>query len=322
MSVKDFSGYELAIGGEVYGAREWEVDSLGRLQGVSYSEVWRPGENVAKCRAVRRSKACAQGECGRGHFGLPTRYTLAGVTWNTGPDYCVEPAGCGGVNPDCDCGFWAYYDRAQWGDAPVRGVVKAYGKTTLGTKGFRAEKAEIVALYLPEPVKAKSSDPDKWSRWDRYCRWADKHDGFAIGVGTPSIIVGASGALAAGVQALVSVSLAAGLVALTSLAVLIFGAATLRASFRGQSLRFADRRTATSQFYTTADEPSLTDEQRALIRRNYAGIPVFDDYEDMLRAFPLTAPEKPSPDHPDFWEVPADGALPPAHLYRKGGVTS
>jgi hypothetical protein len=50
---------------------------------------------------------------------------------------------------NCGCGFWAYFgERAETGEGGVIGVIKASGLVLVGTKGFRAEKAEIVALRL------------------------------------------------------------------------------------------------------------------------------------------------------------------------------
>lgn len=51
------------------------------------------------------------------------------------------------------CGFYAKY-RPQWNQIPrsvaVPGVIEAKGRIILGTKGFRAQQARIVALIKPE----------------------------------------------------------------------------------------------------------------------------------------------------------------------------
>lgn len=47
--MSDFAGLGFAPG-VVRGARSFKVDSLGRLTGVHYESVWRPGENEAECR--------------------------------------------------------------------------------------------------------------------------------------------------------------------------------------------------------------------------------------------------------------------------------
>lgn len=55
-------------------------------------------------------------------------------------------------NENCTCGFYAYNSREndQHSQAQfVGGVIKGYGRTLIGPKGFRCEKAEIVALIDP-----------------------------------------------------------------------------------------------------------------------------------------------------------------------------
>jgi hypothetical protein len=49
MSGEEFSGIGFAAG-VVRGTRSFDVDKLGRLTGVSYKQVWTPGENEAVCR--------------------------------------------------------------------------------------------------------------------------------------------------------------------------------------------------------------------------------------------------------------------------------
>jgi hypothetical protein len=49
MSSEEFSGVDFAAG-TVRGTRSFKVDKLGRLTGVSYEQVWTPGENHAECR--------------------------------------------------------------------------------------------------------------------------------------------------------------------------------------------------------------------------------------------------------------------------------
>jgi hypothetical protein len=36
--------------GVVTGARSFKVDKLGRLTGIHYPQIWKPGENIAECR--------------------------------------------------------------------------------------------------------------------------------------------------------------------------------------------------------------------------------------------------------------------------------
>lgn len=55
---------------------------------------------------------------------------------------------------DCGCGFWAYWDEEEarkhdggHGGLPVLGVVEATGRVIHGELGFRAQKAQIVAVH-------------------------------------------------------------------------------------------------------------------------------------------------------------------------------
>lgn len=114
---KEFGGKEFAAG-VARGARSFRVDALGRLTGVSYRVVWTPGENEATCKAS------------------------------------TSFVPCGGIDK-CAHGFYAYYDSSDDYHDPgmVSGVIEGYGEAVIGTRGFRAMKARIVALHIPEDVK-------------------------------------------------------------------------------------------------------------------------------------------------------------------------
>lgn len=65
----------------------------------------------------------------------------------------------------CKCGFYAYSGREQdqhTGLGYIAGVIKGYGRTLIGPKGFRCEKAEIVALL--DPTKGGTKDTAKRRR--------------------------------------------------------------------------------------------------------------------------------------------------------------
>lgn len=50
------------------------------------------------------------------------------------------------------CGIWAYHDGSVFEQGAIVGVIHGYGRTTVGTKGFRCDKARIIALALPRPI--------------------------------------------------------------------------------------------------------------------------------------------------------------------------
>jgi hypothetical protein len=122
--MQQFSGKEVPlVPGGLRGYREWIVGTLG-LRASNFNYFWKPGINVADCRA-------------------------------TDLDFPEE----GHKAPDagCTCGLYARYrwDRVSahggWNGTAV-GVIEASGRVILGTQGFRAEKAKIVALCIEDDI--------------------------------------------------------------------------------------------------------------------------------------------------------------------------
>lgn len=153
--MSDFSDRPF-VAGSLTGLRAFGVDPHGRLYGPSFDQVFRPGENVAVCR---------KDEANSGWM-FPPLASLAFPVF--GPNEPVKPeatklaedaatskppkkpkhtlAGLG-----CSCGFYAYFDgRNDYKERHRLGVViEGYGVCTVGTRGFRAEKARPVALIAP-----------------------------------------------------------------------------------------------------------------------------------------------------------------------------
>lgn len=108
-------------GAVLRGIRAFSADQAGRLYGVTFTVPWLSGENIKRCLAP-------EGPCG----------VDAATTF-------------------CTCGFYAItentnneYMRGPYGRPPlVEGVIEGYGQVVVGSKGFRAEKARIVALVVP-----------------------------------------------------------------------------------------------------------------------------------------------------------------------------
>lgn len=95
--------------GTIYGMRSWRV-MHGLLRPIHHSdEPWHAGENVARC------------------------------IYNTHPV----------PNELCMCGYYAYTEPQTAPSTYVRGVIAGYGRTLIGSKGFRCEKARIVAFLDP-----------------------------------------------------------------------------------------------------------------------------------------------------------------------------
>lgn len=160
--MSQFDGIDLAVG-VVTGARSFEVDQLGRLTGVNYKQVWRPGENTAECR---KQENYSWGGFLPSHFTLRIESALAAGVTTTLPtekkrakkppianvEQVPEPKPH--TMESCACGFYAYYDGSNDYHAKGRisAVVEGYGETLIGTRGFRASKARIVALRIPKSV--------------------------------------------------------------------------------------------------------------------------------------------------------------------------
>lgn len=123
----EFDSGGLAVG-EVFGVRWWDLGSDGKLRGAHSPVPWVPGENIASCQR-----------------------------------YCYDLSAAHAV-PDsfCGCGFWAYWKQPfapeVGGQLKVLGIIKGYGPTLVGEKGFRCAKAEIVALHTA--FKVLRPDPD------------------------------------------------------------------------------------------------------------------------------------------------------------------
>jgi len=59
---------------------------------------------------------------------------------------------------DCSCGFYAYFENTNnkhTAPGDIEAIIRGYGTTTLGRKGFRSEKADLIALVRPEPISAR-----------------------------------------------------------------------------------------------------------------------------------------------------------------------
>ena len=137
----NFTGPALAAG-TVLGVRAFDIDNLGRLRGVTHADVFRPGENIARCRATPQGRWA---------------HVPGGMTWPMDEPREHHPG-----SADCECGYWAHYDGTHSYESTPRAsaIIEGYGLVTLGTSGFRAGKARLVALVPPAhlPVAARVAD--------------------------------------------------------------------------------------------------------------------------------------------------------------------
>jgi hypothetical protein len=137
--------WDLAVG-EIIGYRWWQVVvapcwevNVGRL--VGQVAPWNPGVNEAKCLKVTVSdyRVWPPQEVWRESFHKP-------------PVEYPEP---------CGCGYWAYWSpgcsnplgvMSPFGHSAF-GVIRASGRVVIGEKGFRAEKAEILAVTFGDELR-------------------------------------------------------------------------------------------------------------------------------------------------------------------------
>ena len=148
------------VAGSLTGTRSFRIDHLGRLTGVSYQKVWRPGENLAYCHKSEFSLFSSMSFS----FYLP-KLSTTGTTEAKPAEPEPEPVktehrpGSKG----CECGYYAYFDdghnpyhgkRRGERYGAIRGLIEGYGLAYVGTRGFRCEKARILALVIP-PKKAE-----------------------------------------------------------------------------------------------------------------------------------------------------------------------
>lgn len=163
------------VAGTLRGHRSFAVDKLGRLTGVSHQVVWTPGLNEAVCRYSQNSVTLSlyNDYWTRVMLGGPISTTVSpgGIISSTvalDPGFSETEAARTKAKQEaedrrkdpshiatlgCECGFYAYFDE---GSNPyhtkgetLRGLVEAQGRLTVGNRGFRAEKAAIVALIEP-----------------------------------------------------------------------------------------------------------------------------------------------------------------------------
>lgn len=184
------------VAGNVTGLRAFRIDTLGRLTGVTYHDVWTPGENQAQCHKEPDYDAMRTAILGQFYPNTTRMFSRGGII--TSPNYYSTSAMPSTDKPtshkkaadlvedthtlagvDCTCGFYAYFDGGNdylstpssggysYGGgifvttgtedkAPrVGAIVNGWGVVTVGSRGFRAGKAEVVALISPKSEQAK-----------------------------------------------------------------------------------------------------------------------------------------------------------------------
>ena len=132
--------------GSLRGIRVWNMTSHDTpwLCGVTFSQRWHDGENIAQCFSTTR----IGGTEGPGYHGLHYETNNGAIIPERGYEF---GHGCPGVaRGNHGCGFFANHGARTPGyRGYVIGVIDMYGDVELGPVGLRSSKARIVALQRP-----------------------------------------------------------------------------------------------------------------------------------------------------------------------------
>jgi len=235
------------------GLRSFTVDGLGRLTPITRSGAFQPGCNTAKCQRTMLEDMA---------FSMNTMFTnfTSGAPVKPSKDE-HRVAGLG-----CTCGFYAYFDaRHNPHHAPgnVEALIEGWGTVTSGTRGFRAEKARLVALIVPRRPRRLP-----FTRRTR-----------AVLLVLSALFIAAGTVMGA---------VLSGRLAWTGIWFDLIGWLAFLALFN-MTPRDPLARNACSYCFDT-------------VRRNYPDVPVYRNRAAALRAHPLTVPSVPTPDtDPEFW---------------------
>jgi hypothetical protein len=129
--------------GRLTGIRSFKVTERGILTGVWHAHDFTPGENLARC-CIRHSGIFSMTVCHRAD---------------------AEPVNHRPGSLRCSCGFYAYFDG---GSNPhhrighVLALIDGWGVMSVGARGFRCEKARLVA-FIDEA--AEPTVPVAAARW-------------------------------------------------------------------------------------------------------------------------------------------------------------
>lgn len=288
--MSDFSDRPF-VAGSLVGLRAFDVDSLGRLTGPSFGGVFRPGENAATCGGGRAELAALH-RAARDLARVTSRMQLT-YGGSSLAQEAVEAKQTPHVTAGkgCACGFYAYLDGTNTYAKRdrVTAVIEGYGVCTVGERGFRAEKARLLAIVLPGEEKRR--------HWEWYDRLSDRCYGgnwdasvsVLSGVAAVALTVSSIG-LAIDVSSWFAL-LGILAPAFAAMAIVLF-----KASFHGIDRQHSSVRDLSDCY------DHVSRDQLASVRRNYPDVPIYRTERAALKAHPLTPPEPITPDTAeDFW---------------------
>lgn len=155
--MSDFSDRPF-VAGSLIGVRSFAVNPDGTLRGPVKPETWRAGVNTAECRMgpldlLQQSAALSVAAVDNLAWSMHVMTCAARGVVNlkkkpkpkAAPEKPVHTLA--GVN--CKCGYYGYFrnrHNPHHSDGNILGIVEAFGTVTVGSRGFRASKARIIAL--------------------------------------------------------------------------------------------------------------------------------------------------------------------------------
>lgn len=138
--ISEFSERPFTLG-SLTGIRAFSVSPDNRLCGVVHRLPWTPGENEAVCDTQPNTFAYA--------MQMITRAINGEADFDPSVPHRV-------ATKPCTCGYYAYFNGTnvpQHTPGTVLGLIQGYGLVTVGSKGFRAEKARILAVIDDSGVR-------------------------------------------------------------------------------------------------------------------------------------------------------------------------
>lgn len=137
-TIEPYNDRPFAVG-TIVGRRTWFVDDYGRLRGVHQRRLWRPGVNKAECLCPAAVQAEAPlGGPGRiGHRCGFYAYTNGPLEFRYSP--LTPPTAA--ASP-----FAALLGTAGPSVPNLGGIVEGWGSVTVGSRGFQASRAKVVAF--------------------------------------------------------------------------------------------------------------------------------------------------------------------------------
>lgn len=164
-----FSGEESElVTAPLRGYRSWNMSSSRRLASVSMQYVWTSVEQTATCARTPPMFHVHRGEHVEPVYrALPAFRGEVSDDSISGEEACVCNAWEDHRIPGlyCSCGIYGWYQHYQKHLNEFRGyfsgVIEVSGRVVLGTKGFRAERAKIIAC-APGNLFMDNELPPHW----------------------------------------------------------------------------------------------------------------------------------------------------------------